>query len=253
MAVFASRERPIDRRSSEIETAPPRPTPQGPTLAAPLIVLAIAGALAATHLLLAALPRVTAFQIEWALSLSPLMVRQGLANGAPGALLPLATHMLLHANLVHLLFNIAWMLPLGAAVARRLGSADYEWGGAKSVLLFLALFIGGGVAGGLAFMFFNLNSATPAVGASGAIFALLGAAMRFWTGREMPRGASDAPIVPLSHPFLIRMTLANVALNLLMGFLPQILGAGRIAWEAHLGGYFFGLLAFPLFARAAAR
>ena len=205
------------------------------------------------HFLLMLAPQTTAMLIEWRLGLSPRALQQGLASGRPGALLPLATHMLLHANLVHLVLNVAWLLPLGAAVARRLGAGDYKWGGARAVLLFLALFILSGVAGGALFVAFNLNSVTPAVGASGAIFGLLGALMRFWKGREMVRGVSSAPIVSLSDPFLVRMTIVNIGLNLAIGFLPQLFGFPKIAWEAHVGGYLFGLLAFPFFARAAAR
>ncbi len=253
MSGFSLKERKIDRHPSEIGTAPPERPLEGPSLAAPLIVLTVAGALVAMHLFLLALPRAFAFQIEWALSLSPLALRQGLAAGRLDALAPIATHILLHANFVHLFFNVAWMIPLGAAVARRLGAADYAWGGARSVMLFLALFVGSGIAGGLLFLLFNLDSFTPAVGASGAIFGLLGAVMRFWTGREIQRGISAAPIVPLGSPLVIRMTIATAGLNLAMAALPQIFGFGKIAWEAHLGGYLFGLLAFPFFARAAAR
>lgn len=223
------------------------------TFAAPLIVLATAVVLAVAHVLFYLLPQATAAILEWRMSLSPLALRQGLAQGRIGALSPLATHVLLHANFVHLFFNVVWLLPFGSAVARRLGAADYAWGSARSVVLFLTLFVLSGVTGGVLFVLLNLNSPTPAVGASGAVFGLLGALMRFWTGRDMPRGVSTAPIVPLSHPFLIRMTLANLGLNLLLAFAGPLLGFPKIAWEAHVGGYLFGLLAFPAFARAAAR
>jgi membrane associated rhomboid family serine protease len=251
MARFGSHEdAPISSEPSQSGTTAPQ---QGGAFAAPLIVLAVAAVLVAMHAFLMLLPKVSAMMIEWRLALSPLMVRQGLQNGRMDALLPLASHILLHANLVHLLFNVAWLLPLGSGVARRFGAADFQWGGPRAALAFLALFVSSGVVGGVAFVLFNSNSIAPAVGASGAIFGLLGGVMRFWTGREIPRGASSAAIVPLGNPFVIRMTIANVGLNLLLGLAPQLFGLPSIAWEAHLGGYFFGLLAFPLFARAAAR
>ena len=37
--------------------------------------------------------------------------------------------------------------------------------------------------------------------------------------------------------------------NLLFGLTPVLSGfaGGAVAWEAHVGGFFFGLVAFPLF------
>jgi membrane associated rhomboid family serine protease len=39
--------------------------------------------------------------------------------------------------------------------------------------------------------------------------------------------------------------------NLLVGIAPQIAGfaGASVAWQAHVGGFLFGLLAFPLFDR----
>ena len=216
-------------------------------------MLATIGLLAAAHILMALAPQSVAIGLEWAYGLSPLKLREGLAAGRLSALAPLATYMLLHGGFRHLLLNLVWLLPLGAAVARRLGADEYRWGGARAVGLFISFYACSGVAGGLLYALFNSASATPAVGASGAVFGLLGAVARFWRGGEIARGPSSAPIVPLNDRFLLMFSGANILLNLLIGLLPQAFGFPRVAWEAHVGGYVFGLLAFPIFARAAAR
>ena len=47
--------------------------------------------------------------------------------------------------------------------------------------------------------------------------------------------------------------LAWFAANLLVGLVPQLSGVAgaSIAWQAHIGGFLLGLIAFPLFDRAA--
>lgn len=47
------------------------------------------------------------------------------------------------------------------------------------------------------------------------------------------------------------MIVSWLALNLLFGIvLGTLISAGGIAWEAHLGGFFAGLLALPLLERS---
>jgi rhomboid protease GluP len=72
---------------------------------------------------------------------------------------------LLHADLVHLAFNALSLAVAGALLERQLGPA---WT--------LALFTGGALAGSLASLWLNAPD-TLSVGASGAIMALLGAAL----------------------------------------------------------------------------
>jgi len=90
----------------------------------------------------------------------------------------------------------------------------------------------------------------PVVGASGAVSGLMAGAFRFIFIN--PREAVWPPtLLPLFSRPVILATVIWVVLNVLFGvtgYTPE--GFGRaIAWEAHLGGFFTGLLIFPLFDR----
>jgi membrane associated rhomboid family serine protease len=189
----------------------------------------------------------------WILALAFIPARYaGLAAALPGGALASFTspftHMVVHGGWPHLLVNSAWLLAFGSVLCRRLGSLRY-----------LALAILSGLAGALTFATLNPGLAGPMIGASGAISGLMGATMRFffsainsgriWQFRDEPE---RIPRMDLATAFSDRKFLATtifyVALNLLAIWGVGSLGAvGTVAWEAHLGGYFFGLFAFALF------
>ena len=145
--------------------------------------------------------------------------------------------MLLHGGWMHAIMNAVGAVVFGAPVARRLT-------GARGVLAFLTLYIAAGFLAALGFGLIHWGSTTPMVGASGAVFGLIGAAMRL-TG---PRGT----VLALTDRRLIQTTMAWMAVNLitgLIGYAPGVTG-GRIAWEAHAFGYLVGVLAIGPLARA---
>lgn len=156
------------------------------------------------------------------------------------ALMPLVTYAFLHGDFVHLIFNSLWFLIFATAVARRAGTAR-----------FLGLCLIATLGAAFTHLVFHWGSDVPVVGASGAVSGLMGAAFRF-----ILIDPHATPVWPpqrlslFSRPVLL-LTAVWVVLNVLLGvtgFSPE--GFGRaIAWEAHLGGYFTGLLAFPLFDR----
>ncbi len=158
------------------------------------------------------------------------------------------THMAVHGGWAHLLINSAWLLAFGSVICRRCGGMRY-----------LALAIGSGLAGALTFLVFHPSQEIPMVGASGAISGLMGATMRFffsainsgrfWQLREEPdRIARMNLATAFKDRRFLTTTIFFVTLNLLAIWGIGSLGAaGPIAWEAHLGGYFFGLFAFALF------
>lgn len=171
----------------------------------------------------------------WALS--PQALREGRYE-------TLFTHMFTHAGLAHLAGNAFAMIGLSPAVASRMGWGPASWG------RFLLLFFLGGLCGAGLFLALNPASEIPMVGASGAICALWGAASRISPERWRP-----LPV--LSRQSVLNMgnfALMNLVLFLLIGGLARLAGAaGGLAWEAHLGGYLFGLLAIPAFAGRTAR
>jgi membrane associated rhomboid family serine protease len=176
----------------------------------------------------------------------------GLAAELPGgeiaSVTSFITHMFVHGDWVHLGINSAWMLAFGTVLCRRLGALRF--------LVFSAL---GGVAGALLFLAFHSGSIVQVVGASGAISAMMGGVMRFlfnaldrkqgYLLRENPQTIAGTPLSSVILDRRILFTsLAFIGLNCLaiVGF-GGMGTADAIAWEAHLGGYFFGLLAFGLF------
>ncbi len=88
-----------------------------------------------------------------------------------GFLWQLITYQFLHGGFFHLLINMFVLWMFGVELER-------VWGGAG----FLRFYLICGVAGGLGMAVFNYGS-IPVVGASGAIFGLLGAYALYWPER----------------------------------------------------------------------
>ena len=153
----------------------------------------------------------------------------------PGTLfeqaIPFISYIFLHADFAHLGINCVWLLAFGSIVARRLGAR-----------LFFALFFACGVAGAAAHLALNWGSAVPAIGASAAISGLMGVAFRLITFAPWPEG--QPAVTPLFSRRILIWSAVWVGVNVLAGVTG--LGAGMevrlVAWQAHLGGYFAGLL-----------
>jgi membrane associated rhomboid family serine protease len=126
----------------------------------------------------------------------------------------LFTAMFLHGGVLHLLFNMYALWLFGPVLERRFGSVPYA-----------SLYAAGGLAGGLLYQL--LGSGAPAVGASGAIFALLGALLAAsYRQRHTRSGAAVFGQLGI-------LLAINLALPI---FMPGI------AWQAHVGGLVAGIL-----------
>jgi membrane associated rhomboid family serine protease len=111
-----------------------------------------------------------------------------------------------HANFLHILFNMYSLFIIGAPLERFLGRIRY-----------LALFLVTGIGAVVAVDFFANEEV---VGASGAIFGILGALVVL--SRRMGLRSAQLYVV--------------IVLNLAIGyFVPQI------AWQAHVGGLIVGV------------
>jgi len=129
--------------------------------------------------------------------------------------------MFVHGNFLHILFNMIGLYFLGSFMLRAVGERS-----------FLAVFFLGGLAGNA--LYFLLGpQLTPAVGASGAIFALGGA-----LAVMVPR----VPVLIIPIPVPIPLWVA-IIIFFLLSFLPGI------AWQAHIGGLLLGLIAGLIFRR----
>jgi membrane associated rhomboid family serine protease len=160
-----------------------------------------------------------------------------LAEGRYGGLV---TSMLVHGGWAHSLMNAVGALTFGTPVARL-----FTGGGGLGV--FLSLYIVSGIVATLGYGLLHWGAVDPLVGASGAVFGLIGAATRLLGGRGR--------VLPLTDGGVIRAAIAWMAVNAvigLIGFAPGVEGA-RIAWEAHAFGFLFGILAIGPLARIFAR
>ncbi|MEO0999105.1 MAG: rhomboid family intramembrane serine protease [Pseudomonadota bacterium] len=146
-------------------------------------------------------------------------------SGQPAVMF--VSHAFLHANLIHMLLNMAVLLALGKLVAERAGAP-------RSLALFVATAITGAAAQVLIGGYEVLM-----IGASGAVFGFIGT----WKCWEwMARRAAGLPMGPLWTSLLVLAGI-NVPLFFMLG--------GALAWEAHLGGFVGGWLLAPFLRRHA--
>ena len=141
---------------------------------------------------------------------------------AEGQVWPLLTSMFLHSGFIHLALNMLSLYFLGSFVEQAFGKSR-----------FLALYLASGLAGGIAYLYFG-SFDEFAVGASGAIFGLLGGVL----GYSLRSGTFS-----WQNP-LIRQLLILTALNLYFGFsVPNISNTAHIG--GLVGGATFGWLTAP--------
>lgn len=176
------------------------------------------------------------------LNFEPLSAREistGICDPGSGApafpdkepLLSILTSMFLHGGIAHLLFNMWSLWIFGNNVEEAFGHLRYS-----------ILYLTGGVVATGVFVMLNAESTIPLVGASGAIAAALGAYAVLFPGHR---------VVTLVGWFLIPIP---AAIFLAVWFFAQFgLGGTGTAWEAHVGGFVFGLLVAVVFRRSLMR
>mgnify|MGYP006277018795 CR=1 FL=1 len=131
--------------------------------------------------------------------------------------------MFLHAGLLHLLFYSIAFFSIATSIDKLCGTQR-----------FLGIYLVGGFAGGVASYLFSPN---PAVGASGAIFALIGAELVYILRNRRLYGAQARP--------LLANVLFTALLNIGIGFtVPNIDNMAHIG--GLLGGIVCGYLLTPL-------
>ena len=105
---------------------------------------------------------------------------------------------------------------------------SYKLGNLITVLLFFT----SSISGGLVFYFLS-KSASPMIGASGAVFGFIGV----WQYYDLSSRLSRKE--PLQHFFF---TIGALIIgNILIAFVLK----GGLAWEAHLGGFLIGFIFVP--------
>ena len=155
-----------------------------------------------------------------------------LSGHAPfeAAFLPLLTSMFLHSGIMHIAGNMLFLWIFGDNVEDFYGHFTY-------LLFYLVC----GIGSGLLHVLFNLNSAVPALGASGAISGVMGAYVLLY-----PRSR----ILTLVFIFLVPIPAVIILgywfiLQFLSGVSSLAVGVGAsggVAWWAHVGGFLLGML-----------
>ena len=138
------------------------------------------------------------------------------------------TSLFVHAGWLHLLANGIWVVALSPRITDFLDAKR-----------FLLLFIVSGTCGSLTHAAINWGEHQFLVGASGAVFGLLGAAAHV-PGQSGERHGRPT-LRQYLHYILVMMLIMNLAFALISG--------PNISWEAHAGGFFAGLALFPFLRR----
>lgn len=147
-------------------------------------------------------------------------------------------HMFAHGNLMHLVMNMSVLVAIGGTLTARLGPAPLSW------LRFVMLFLLSGLAGATLFLMLHPAGSVPMLGASGALYGLMGLLIR--------APVSGGALLPVRSTRIQRVGWDLIKQNAFLFALLAVTSwssgsAGGLAWEAHLGGFLFGLFVGPKF------
>lgn len=158
----------------------------------------------------------------------------------PSIYAPLVTSTFLHASGLHFPVNMVFLWVFGGHVEDRMGRVGY-----------LAFYLVGGVVAGLTHVAAHPTSVIPALGASGAIAAVMGAYFLLHPGAWVRSFVFPVFWLTFRVPAALYLGLW-FALQLYMGTRVTADGGSlRVAWWAHAGGFAFGGLVILLIGRGA--
>ena len=238
------------------ESAPELPpdTPREPILTLPGALTAYILLLAVIHLHVLLPPELENWTID-AFGFIPkrydsTLLAIDLPGGTGAKVWTFVTYSLLHANLSHIGFNVLWLLPFGSALARRFGAVRF--------FVFMAVTA---AAGALAHLVTHEHAVAPMIGASASVSGTMAAAIRFafvqGSFLSFRRGDAEAAArVPalslmraLRNPRVLGFLAVWFGVNIIFGVGTLAIGAdgASVAWQAHIGGFFAGLVLFSLF------
>lgn len=178
------------------------------------------------------------FQDEWALVPCEVTHGRSIFDGAacdgypvdqPGTYVeknvwvPFLTAQFLHANILHLLGNLLFLWVFGKVLEERVHGAAV-----------IGLFLAGGVAAFLGYVALVPESATPVLGASGAVAAIMGAVLVLQPRRRL-----------LSFVYAAGTQIVYLPAWALLAFfgVSQFFTTPgtQVAWQAHVVGMAFGM------------
>mgnify|MGYP000698704810 CR=1 FL=1 len=225
---------------------------RAPVFNLPPVVVWLAAALAAVHGVRQLIGPAADTWVLLAFAFIPARygeIGAALPGGLAARLWSPVTYAFLHADAVHLIVNLVWMASFGGALARRFGA-----------MRFLLLSVLSAAAGAALYCLVRAGEEALMIGASGAVSGMMAATARFAFSPGGPlAGGGRSPeayrlpadglgtVIRSSRAlgFILMWFAVNLIFGLAGGLVPG--AAGPIAWEAHIGGFLAGLLAFPLF------
>jgi membrane associated rhomboid family serine protease len=146
----------------------------------------------------------------------------------PSRAYTILTSMYTHAGMGHLFFNLLGLILIGVVFEQKIGTRPY-----------ILLYILTGICGSLAFAAMRWTGPNViAVGASGAIFGILGGFTRLFPKERF-----------MFFPFPVALPIWALVAGYLVLQLLLIPTAPDIAVEAHIGGLIAGVLFAPLVVR----
>jgi membrane associated rhomboid family serine protease len=206
---------------------------RAPFLNAPPVVLWLIGLLVATHAARVFAPGEWPDEVIVRYALVPARYASALASGLNigdllGLVIAFFSYLFLHGDFFHVGVNSLWLLAFGPIVAWRLGPRR-----------FLFFFFVCGFLAALTHLLVYWGDPMPVVGASGAVSGLMGAGMRIFYGNMMGK-----PLAALASRPIIGFSLIWTIGNMITGIfrIGVTDGVSLVAWVAHLGGYFAGLV-----------
>lgn len=142
----------------------------------------------------------------------------------------LFTSMFLHGGWMHLIGNMLFLWVFADNIEAVVGSRD-----------FFVFYILGGLAASLAHIIFNMTSPVPAVGASGAISAVLGAYLVVFPHSRIKTLVFyffvSIPALVFLGLWIVQQVISGI------GSIGVSANSGGVAWWAHIGGFVFGVVA----------
>ncbi|MEW6684688.1 MAG: rhomboid family intramembrane serine protease [Candidatus Edwardsbacteria bacterium] len=177
-------------------------------------------------------------QVETLFKTAGIIPEKIIRLGLPRGFFPILTAMFLHGGFMHLFGNMLYLWIFGDNVEDVMGH-----------FRFLIFYLLCGFIASFTHIISAINSAIPSIGASGAIAGVLGAYFLLY-----PK-ARILTLIPLG--FFLRIVRLPaiivlgmwIVIQLFYGFLtlPGAAKTGGIAWFAHIGGFFAGLLLVKIF------
>ena len=169
-----------------------------------------------------------------------------------GIAIPFLGHIFFHINLTHLLLNIVAIGVVGSFVFHEMETASPKVRKSDASAAFAAYFFASGMFAGLFFVLMNFDSSRAVLGASGAGAGLFGGAVWILLMRPSEGRRQHSDLRKALTLVLVSLVIVALSIVLDTSKLSILLFKTASAWQAHVGGYLFGLIAYPFFERLGA-